>query len=795
MAARDDSRAAEREPLISSSSDPARLQKEASIRRKLRTYEAILALRAGYMPSTDQLLQWARYAMRNSGVLDSRNRGLSPPGRQFVRDLRAWIEAVADLAEQKNGDDKVQDFLYHTSRAQVSARLPSIGTSAAASTTDVHQLYSRLRLLFGLLYSSPEFRKLAHDFTVIARDMFADAASLTASYASRAAEKAQSAAAQARPSEDELAHVDDPAGAALPTKEQGDAAAPGRAGAGRTPSKAELRRQTVEKSRTYAEETRRKAYAAGSEIEDYLKHKFPKQRRDAVINRLKKVVADIQSKPDFQETFEFIGSLMSDYITHIKDTILQEGKKAKKDAQLQYDEHFTMALQRGREIIQAFAGGKSLDPIRDTLADVIRDVENDPDLSAFWEDVADLFKKMVREPGFAATDEADAEAHELFDRSKHLLEIKTDTYNWHVGKLFNEVGAFTTAIQNDKANRRVVAASQKVWSDAVVVDSRHGGVRFRTKLARDMRDVMLPKLIEEIKYIPLPRIEYQDRDYDVILENVVLESDQFLPHRLLFEAHTRAEYISTQTQAFTRSYSGATTRLSLYQLSLTLRDTSFVVRKKTGLIPFSDRGFFDIDLTLSCDIVLDKVTDDYDDDDTPPDEWFRVRSVDVRVERFAYRYNAYHSWAAKLCAPIVKPMVRRLVERVAGEKIREALEAVDREGHALVERVRVATIANKGGGSLEAWIQAVVSRPKGVFGGRGGGRGKVAVQGGERGVRLQSAGRRRGEGFVVTIGAQEELFPGEHGPGAVLAKAGAAADRVAEGERIGWGNAIFDVGA
>ena len=94
--------AAEREPLITNPRDPARLAKEASIRHKLRTYEAFLALKAGYIPTTNQLLQWVRYAMQGSGVLDSRNRSLSPPGRQFVRDLRAWMEAVADLAEQKN---------------------------------------------------------------------------------------------------------------------------------------------------------------------------------------------------------------------------------------------------------------------------------------------------------------------------------------------------------------------------------------------------------------------------------------------------------------------------------------------------------------------------------------------------------------------------------------------------------------------------------------------------------------------------------------------------------------------
>jgi len=371
--------------------------------------------------------------------------------------------------------------------------------------------------------------------------MFADAASLTASYASHAAEKAQSTAAQVRPSEDELAHLDEPA-PTPPTNEQGEGAATshfesGKAAGGRIPSRAELKRQAAEKSRTYAEEARRKTYAAGSEIEEYLKQKFPKQRRDAVVNRLKTVVADVQSNPDFQEAFEFIGSLMSDYIAHIKDTILQQGSKK---TQLQYDEHFTMALQRGREIIQAFAGGKSLDSVRDALAEVIGDVENDPDLNNFWEDVADFFKKMIKEPGYATTDAADAEAHELFDRSKYLLETKTDAYRPHIEKLFNSVNAYTTAIQNNKGNKRVVEASKKVWNDLVVPDryggaGTVGGYRFRTRVVRDMFDILLPKLISEIKYIPLPRIEYQDKDYDLILENVVLESGMCLS---LHHTHT-----------------------------------------------------------------------------------------------------------------------------------------------------------------------------------------------------------------------------------------------------------------
>ncbi|KAG0642565.1 hypothetical protein HOY80DRAFT_617281 [Tuber brumale] len=95
----------QREPLVANPSDPSRAQKEAAIRSKLRTYEALLAMKDGYIPSTEQITAWARYALRDSGVLDSRNRRLSVQGRGFVRDLRAWVEAVVEVGLGKNVSD------------------------------------------------------------------------------------------------------------------------------------------------------------------------------------------------------------------------------------------------------------------------------------------------------------------------------------------------------------------------------------------------------------------------------------------------------------------------------------------------------------------------------------------------------------------------------------------------------------------------------------------------------------------------------------------------------------------
>lgn len=116
-------------------SDPSRAQKEAAIRSKLRTYEALLAVKEGYMPSTEQATAWARYALRASGVLDSRNRRLSVQGRGFVRDLRAWVEAVVEVGLNKN----VSDIL----------NFGSLGAFADVRRGDSRMI--RFRSLFGIL--------------------------------------------------------------------------------------------------------------------------------------------------------------------------------------------------------------------------------------------------------------------------------------------------------------------------------------------------------------------------------------------------------------------------------------------------------------------------------------------------------------------------------------------------------------------------------------------------------------------------------------------------------------------
>jgi len=200
-----------------------------------------------------------------------------------------------------------------------------------------------MRLLGNLLYSSPEFRKLLGDVTsippplipmallmlttnlVVSRDIFADAASFAAHVASSAAEKA-------RPTGD-ISQIEQPAESGL-----GDPnASPD------IPSASRIQSMAKDKGISYVETLRGQTSQSRYDVESYLREKFPKQRRDAVINRLKGTINEIQKNSDFNDTVDFLIEMTHKYIDRMTENLVKE--TSAQEPTIRTDEHFDRAVQ------------------------------------------------------------------------------------------------------------------------------------------------------------------------------------------------------------------------------------------------------------------------------------------------------------------------------------------------------------------------------------------------------------------------------------------------------------------
>src|ERR1700685_2096672 len=104
-------------------------------------------------------------------------------------------------------------------------------------------------------------------------------------------------------------------------------------------------------------------------------------------------------------------------------------------------------------------------------------------------------------------------------------------------------------------------------------------------------DVVLPKAVSLVRYIPIPRIEDQDADIDLVIENLVFESDNFLPSKVRIDTNSHAEFTSAYT--FESEYSNTTT-IPIDEFRVRARDISYAFRKKTGFLQFQDKGLLDV---------------------------------------------------------------------------------------------------------------------------------------------------------------------------------------------------------
>jgi hypothetical protein len=148
---------------------------------------------------------------------------------------------------------------------------------------DSKKALKQLRTLGDLVYSNSEFRKLLADANVLFRDIFADAAGKVADAGLETAQSAGQMVGNSRPSRDELNNVD-------------NAADEGQQKDKKLPSREEMKDQAHQigkdakkKGQEVKKSVQKKGKKTRDDVQEYLSQKFPKQRQDAIVNRLKKV--------------------------------------------------------------------------------------------------------------------------------------------------------------------------------------------------------------------------------------------------------------------------------------------------------------------------------------------------------------------------------------------------------------------------------------------------------------------------------------------------------------------------
>lgn len=182
-------------------------------------------------------------------------------------------------------------------------------------------------------------------------------------------------------------------------------------------------------------------------------------------------------------------------------------------------------------LIERFANSTSMDDLFDSINQIYTDADRDPELKNWFKSLDTYIRMCLKEQGYVLKDAANAEWDRLYDAGNFLLR---ERYRNHTNRVVDEVKFLADQFEQDAQNKAFGDAMNKLFTD--LGNDENGKPTFKKHLVKDLSSVILPGIFENVRYVPIPRIEYSDPMADAIIENLVIEGDNLAPNVFEFSS-------------------------------------------------------------------------------------------------------------------------------------------------------------------------------------------------------------------------------------------------------------------
>ncbi|KAK4517613.1 regulatory particle non-ATPase [Mucor velutinosus] len=400
-----------------------------------------------------------------------------------------------------------------------------------------------------------------------------------------------------------------------------------------------------------------------------VKEKVPKEKQDELLRRLQDALTEVQQHPEYQDAISTLIHLIqvwSSRLTKVSSDVMSKAKENDKPEQMNYREQSEKEL---KAIIECWAQGASIDPLLHGVQDVMRDMQNDEHLRDYYHTVMNYADRLLREPGYAQKDSSTEEGRKLMDQGNHIIKGR---YKEHLNFLSSESRKYMNLMAEDEISKELHARIAKIHRDLWM--DKEGNPAFKPQLLNDMRMTLLPAFIDEIKYIPIPRIEYSDPQYDIVIENLILSGDSLLPN--VFDSKIESFNSFSLKSEIQSKPSHQTLFVRMSEIQAEIDDVVFFYKKKTGFPKLSDRGVASLTVGGKGISVATRITTVSDN----PAKTFKVASCKCNVDNLKVKVNdSNHDILYKAIRPLVIGQVKKQVSRAIEEKVVTMINQLDQK--------------------------------------------------------------------------------------------------------------------
>lgn len=117
-------------------------------------------------------------------------------------------------------------------------------------------------------------------------------------------------------------------------------------------------------------------------------------------------------------------------------------------------------------------------------------------------------------------DVANDDWNKLYDEGRFLLR---DRYRSHTDRIADEAKFLASQFDEDPQNRAFRQSLEKLFKD--LGQDQYGKPVLKPHLIKDITNVIIPEILENARYVPIPRIEVSDPAADVVSPSLFQRTD------------------------------------------------------------------------------------------------------------------------------------------------------------------------------------------------------------------------------------------------------------------------------
>lgn len=377
---------------------------------------------------------------------------------------------------------------------------------------------------------------------------------------------------------------------------------------------------------------------------------------------------------------------------------------------LRYDANFRAAQEELIMLLERLSGspGVSLAPLVDNLRKVRQEVRSDYELRDFLGDWRAYLKRCTGSDSqrYLDSDEYLRRGEFLMKRTEAYF-TPSGQYRSHLDESFDALNDYIEGLKSDKLTRDLGKHVNKLVREDLIGIGRGEALSLRSMLTssallrpdllNDVRYHIIPRILQSMQSIPLPRIEVVTGGTVLVLEDLIIPADALVPLQMevLTSSHVT---MNPKSRLFRRSATPAQpaagrvegvqggVQLKLSSIAGQVRNVRFTMDRHEGWPKFSDQGLADLRIGgKGLSILIDLATHPASEITGRSDLRSAVlpaaliaHHVRVRIDRLNLTlHDSLHDSMYRVFNPIVSSVVKHNMERAIRDQIINIVDSID----------------------------------------------------------------------------------------------------------------------